>query len=120
MAFSLRDPAWRAALLSGLVWPGAGQLLNRQIVKGVAFILATLAIAAALVCRVVQAVWQRVLDDPDGMDFSRAFTLAHEIEREGAADFALATLALLAVWLFAIWDGWRSAPRPGAAPKSNR
>jgi hypothetical protein len=111
VTFSLKDPAWRAAFFSGLVWPGAGQLLNRQIVKGLAFSLATLAIVAALLVRIVQWVWDGMLDDPARLDPFRAFTLAHE----HAAELVLALLALGGVWLLSVWDGWRSAPRPPAA-----
>jgi TM2 domain-containing membrane protein YozV len=115
VAFSLKDPAWRAALFSGLIWPGAGQFLNHQVGKGVAFILFSLVVLSALLVRITRLVWERVLEDPAWLDPSRAFTLAHELEREHTSDLAPALLALGVLWLLSIWDAWRCAPRPDMA-----
>jgi len=47
-----------AALLSGLVFPGAGQLYNNQAVKGIVYILLTLCFIVVLVYVSARGFWR--------------------------------------------------------------
>jgi len=49
---------YASVLLSGLVFPGAGQLYNNQAVKGIVYILLTLCLIVALVYVVVREFWR--------------------------------------------------------------
>ena len=80
-----------ALILSGL-FPGLGQLYNRQIVKGVVF----LGLGVVLSWLVARAV---PLDPVE---------LLEQGVKPGAI---LAAVVLLAIWLWSIVDAWRGAAR---------
>jgi hypothetical protein len=46
-----------SALLSGLIFPGAGQFYNRQRLKGTAYVVLTIGCIIALVCVVMRDVY---------------------------------------------------------------
>jgi hypothetical protein len=103
-------------LLSGLVFPGLGQLGSGHPVKGLAFALGSLAVVVALVRRVARETLVRLPTDLAEIDPLLPFRLAHEIHRDNAAFFLWITLALVALWAGSIVDAWLSAsprPRPG-------
>ncbi|MCI0481654.1 MAG: hypothetical protein L0213_08715, partial [Candidatus Dadabacteria bacterium] len=52
------EKKYTAALLSGLLFPGAGQCYNRQPVKGVIYIMCTLGSIFALVGLIMGGVWR--------------------------------------------------------------
>jgi hypothetical protein len=104
-------------LLSGLVFPGLGQLVTGHPVKGLLFAGGSLAVVVALVRRVARETLARLPTDPAEIDPLLPFRLAHEIHRDNAGFFLWVTLALVAFWAGSIVDGWLSAslrPRPGA------
>src|SRR5262245_65683283 len=80
-----------ALILSG-VFPGLGQLYNRQFVKGVVF----LGLGIALSWLVMRAVPL----DPVEL-----------LERGVKPGAAVAALVLLVIWLWSIVDAWRRAER---------
>ncbi len=98
-------------LLSGVVCPGAGQLYNRQLWKGLAMIAAVLALLAIIVFQIAQEVVRRVFEDPSLIGPLGVLTLTNDIERENGRLFLGLTLALLGVWGISIWDAWRGALR---------
>lgn len=101
----------RAALLSGLVCPGAGQLQNRDWAKGLVLIGLTLAAFGWLGWRTTMDVLRLLPPDPALFDPLLAFRLAHEVQQRNAGSFTLLTLLLGALWLYAVVDAWRGARR---------
>jgi hypothetical protein len=79
-----------AALILSGIFPGLGQLYNRELLKGVLF-LTPGAVLSWLVTRAVSV-------DPLGF-----------IERGPSPTVILAVLVLLAIWLWSVVDAWRSA-----------
>jgi hypothetical protein len=102
------------AVLSALAGPGAGQIKNGRLAKGLAMIAATLALLIALAVRVAAATLAALEKEPDLEHFgpARVFDLAHRIRAENAGYVGGITFALAALWAFSIWDAWReTAPR---------
>jgi len=99
-------------LLSGLVFPGLGQLASGRPWRAFAFAVPSAALLVAVLRR-VQHEAQRLLptDDVALLDPALPFRLAAEIERVNAAFFLATTIAIVALWLGSVIDAWRSGPR---------
>ena len=104
-----RPTRWGPALLSALLFPGAGQFRNGRWGKGVAFTVAT----AALLARIAWRVWAEALDAllaaQAPLDLFEMWALAEEIRRRNAAEFSVLTLVLVGLWAISILDAWRDA-----------
>jgi hypothetical protein len=93
-------------LLSGLVFPGLGQLVCGQPLRGLFFAAGSLVVAVALVRRVARETLARLPTDPTEIDPLLPLRLAHEIQRDNASFFFWVTLALVALWAGSIADAW--------------
>ncbi len=98
-----------ALILSGLVCPGAGQIYNRQTLKGLGLIAATVASIGVLIVKVTQETLHLLTTDPSLADPALAFALAHRIQAENVGFLLLVLGGLLAIWAIGIWDAWRVA-----------
>ena len=105
----------KAVLLSGLVFPGVGQLVLRHYKRGIAFILSTIAILLAIIVKAVQ----------------QSFTILEKIKAEGGAismttvtnatirastpseslTFKLLLFLFILVWLIGAVDAYRVGKR---------
>ena len=101
-----RRSPWRSVLLSGLVFPGLGQLVSGYPVRGLVFATGSLAVAVALVRRVASETLARLPTDPAEIDLLLPLRLAHEIQRDNADFFLWITVALVAFWAGSIVDAW--------------
>ena len=108
----------RAALLSGLVFPGAGQLATGHPWRALAFGGPSLALLVAVVRRVMRETDRLLPTEADALlDPALPFRLAVEIQRANASFFLWVTLALVALWLGSIVDCYA---RPDARPAPAR
>ena len=104
---------YRPALLSGLVFPGLGQLVTGHPWRALAFSAPSVALLVAVVLRVVQETQRLLPQDPESLlDPTLPFRLAVEVHRANASFFFWATLGIVALWLGSVVDAWRSAGRP--------
>lgn len=103
---SRRRSPWRSVFLSGLVFPGLGQLMCGQPLRGLIFAGGSLAVAVALVLRVAKETLARLPTDPAEIDPLLPLRLAHEIQRDNAGFFFWITLVLVALWAASIADAW--------------
>jgi hypothetical protein len=112
----------RAALLSALVFPGAGQLATGHPWRALAFGGPSAALLVAVVRRVMRETERLLPTDADALlDPSLPFRLAVEVHRANASFFLWVTLAIFAFWLGSVVDCYarpesrpaRSAGRPG-------
>jgi hypothetical protein len=112
----------RGALLSGLVFPGLGQLATGHPWRGLAFGGASLALLAAVVLRVMRETQRLLPQDAESLlDPALPFRLAVEVHRANASFFLWATVGIVVLWLGSIADAWasgRAAAR--AAPGAGR
>jgi diadenosine tetraphosphate (Ap4A) HIT family hydrolase len=104
---------WTPALLSGLLWPGAGQLKNRRYLKAAVFGLASLGVLLRIAWRVAQDSVEALLAAPAPPDLFAMWALAEEVRARNAPEFSVLTLLLVALWAASVFDAWRDgAPRP--------
>jgi hypothetical protein len=108
---------WRPVLLSGLVFPGLGQLVVGRPWRALFFSASSLALIVAVVARVMRETRRLMPDDAEALlDPTLPFTLAVEIHRANASFFFWATLGIVALWVGAIVD---CIPR-GMPPEERR
>jgi hypothetical protein len=105
----MKSRAAVAVLLSALVWPGAGQLYNREVVKGLAFIVVSAAAAVVLTAQVTAILVQGLSTDLSAMTLEETFALSARLR--GSQALWASAAVLLAVWLGAVADAYRSARR---------
>ena len=103
---------WRPVLLSGLVFPGLGQLVTGHPWRALGFGGSSVALLLAVVARVVRET-QRLLPEDAAtlLDPALPFRLALEVHRANAAFFLGATLAIVALWIGSMADAWLSGAR---------
>lgn len=106
-------PRLTPVLLSGLVFPGLGQLVTGHLWRALGFGAGSVALLAALVRRVMQETVRLLPEDPvEILDPALPFRLAVEIHRANAAFFAWVTFGIVALWAGSMLDAWLCAPRP--------
>jgi len=102
----------RAALLSGLLWPGAGQIHNRDYGKGALLIGVTLIAAVGLIARLVREVLRGLPEDTTAFDPLSVLAMVEDIQQRNAGFFLGFTLVLTALWVYGIVDAYWRGPRP--------
>lgn len=105
-----RSP-WPSVLLSGLLWPGAGQLRNGERLKGILFGLVSLAMLARFAWRVVADATTVVLEARAPLGLLEMWDLAEEIRRRNAVELGGLSTLLLILWGLSVFDAWRGATR---------
>jgi hypothetical protein len=98
-------------MLSALVCPGAGQIRNRQFVKGFALVGLTLAAAGSLLVRMLTEVLRLIPTDGSLIDPLSAWDMAREIQARNQGTFSTLSFLLLALWIYGTWDAWWGARR---------
>ncbi len=107
---------WRPVLLSGLVWPGLGQLVSGHVARGLLIIAGTLAAFAWFCVRVAGETFRRMPSDPTAFDLRQVFEMAAAIRRDNAGFFSGITFVLVGLWVLAVFDAWR-AQRPTSSER---
>ena len=102
----------RPVLLSGLVFPGLGQLVTGHPWRALAFGGSSVALLVAVVLRVARETERLMPQDEFALlDPALPFRLAVEVHRANAAFFLWATLGIVALWIGSMADAWLSRPR---------
>jgi len=102
----------QAAMRSGLLFPGAGQLFLGRRWRALAFALPTLAAAVTILSDImppIQAVAERLaLEMLDGRtpDLGELLAKVHQLSLGVAASSNLAVYALVGMWAASIIDAW--------------
>jgi len=105
---------WRPVLLSGLVFPGLGQLVVGRPWRALFFSASSLALIVTVVARVMRETRRLMPDDAEALlDPTLPFTLAVEIHRANASFFFWATLGIVALWVGSMVDAL-GPRRPGS------
>lgn len=118
-----------AALLSAFVWPGAGQLYNREFRKAAVLIGLTLAVAVAVIIATAAEVTRQLPADIGDLDADLVRTLPAQILAARSGTLVASSLLLLLAWAYGIVDAYlggrgrrkmtlepRTPPSPPPAP----
>ena len=109
---------WRPVLLSGLVFPGLGQLVSGHPWRALFFSGPSVALLVAVVVRVMRETQRLMPDDPEALlDPALPFRLAVEIHQANASFFLWATLGIVALWLGSMVDAFLLRGAVSPAPK---
>jgi hypothetical protein len=90
-------------LLSAAVWPGAGQIRNRELVKGVLLAGLTLSLLGALLVRIASDLWPLIAQPPDAGVLVPVVETA--VTRALVGHTILLTL-LAGLWVYSILDAF--------------
>lgn len=101
-----RSDAMKAALLSATVMPGAGQLYNRDWLKGALLIVVFLVASLALFVPLGYALALYYLELNQGNLAQSAKSL--EFVRENTINFILLGIACLLMYVYSIIDAYRA------------
>ena len=103
-------------LLSGLVFPGLGQLTTGHPWRALAFGGSSVALLVAVVRRVIGETERLLPTDAEALlDPALPFRLAVEVHRANASFFLWVTLAIVALWLGSMADAMSSRGASGAS-----
>ena len=104
---------WKPVLLSGLVFPGLGQLVTGHSWRALGFSGSSLALIVVVMRRVVRETERLLPDDAAAyLDPALPFRLAVEIHRANAAFFFWVTLGIVALWIGSMADAFHEGSRP--------
>jgi hypothetical protein len=99
-------------LLSGLVFPGLGQLAGGHPWRGLFFGGSSVALLVAVVRRVARETERLLPTDADSLlDPTLPFRLVVEVQRQNASFFLWMTVGIVGLWLGSMADAWLSADR---------
>ena len=114
--------ALKAALLSGLVFPGLGQFVLKHHKRGIALMLVVLACMMAVVIKAVQqslAILEKIASEGGAIDVktvskaaSQAFTTSSSLI------FNLGLLLIIICWMIGVIDAYRSGKKKDIAEGS--
>jgi len=104
----------RPVLLSGLVFPGLGQLVSGRPWRALAFAGTSVALVVLLLRRVIDEAVRRMPESPEALlDPAMPFRLAAEIQRDNASFFFWVTLGVVGVWVLSMLDAWMAGGPDG-------
>ena len=93
--------------------PGLGQLVSGHPWRALGFAGGTIGLLVAVVLRVIGETGRLLPEDEASLlDPALPFRLAIQVQQKNAGFFLWTTLALLALWIGAMLDAWRSGSRP--------
>jgi hypothetical protein len=98
-----------AVRLSAVVWPGAGQLYNREFQKGFILIGLTLLFGLSLFMTAGVGIAKHMPPDATTFDMAQARILSDTIVRENAKFFTTFNLLMMATWIYSIVDAYLGA-----------
>ncbi len=107
-----RSDAAKSALLSALVIPGAGQLYNRQWVKGIFIaVIFTVASLSLLIPLTYDAIlYYTGISNPNSPSFNPAFQDANPFTHLNERQYSIITLLVVSVvlYVYGIYDAYQT------------
>ena len=105
------NPAWKAALLSAFLFPGAGHLFLHKYQRGAAFITSTLASLFALALYIVYVAQEALISSPlkkADFNFKAFLALTADVAKSlNVAYIALFLLLIAFLWALSVLDAHR-------------
>ena len=105
----------KGALLSGLVFPGVGQIVLRHYKRGIAFVLITLAGLVLIIMKAVQQaliVVEKIQSMDGSIDMSTISNAAIQVTTTyDSLIFNLALLVIALCWIISIVDAYKTGKK---------
>lgn len=118
--------ALKGVLLSGLILPGLGQIVLKQYMRGVAFIVAVMVGLAVIMLKAAQtamAIVEKSGPATENLDVNQMMTATNQaIAEAGTLGYNLALALIVLAWLFGAVDAYfvgRKLDRAEAGGSSN-
>lgn len=102
------NPKTKAALMSGLVFPGLGQVFNKQKAKGAVMIASVSVFFVWLTVRIFRLTWKTIaVTGADGLESMRMDpeSIARLHNQAWALNWWLAAI-IMAIWAYSIIDAY--------------
>ena len=109
-------PAVKAALLSGLVFPGLGQIYFKQYLRGLVTMVPVLLGIVMIVGTATVGIFEdlnRIVIEGGTIDINTIMSLATRYSSHDAIYLRLVFLFILCCWLFSVIDAYRIGQREG-------
>jgi hypothetical protein len=107
---------WVAALLSAILWPGAGQFYNREFKKGLLLTGLTLLLGASLLAGLGREVVRSLPPDPSPFNPAQIRQMRDIILQANPRLYGTYTLLLTLTWVFSVVDAFLGAREKGIRP----
>jgi len=95
-----------AVILSGVVWPGTGQLYNRDFKKGAVLIALTALLIISFILSISKQIKQRIPEQSAIVDMKSAREISEAVMKDSPTPFRTFNFLMTAVWLFSIIDAF--------------
>lgn len=105
-----------ATLLSGLIWPGAGQLYNKDFRKGFVMIGLTILLVLSFMISVAPRLEDKMGEKSQKIDMAAARKISEEVMLDSPGTFRTFNMLMTAVWIFAIVDAYLGAKNRNLKP----
>ena len=114
--------AFKAALLSGLVFPGLGQLVLKHHKRGIALMLVVLSCLVAIVVKGVQqslAILEKIASEGGVIDMKTVSSAASQASTTSSSlIFNLGLLLIIICWMIGVVDAYRIGKKKDIAEGS--
>jgi hypothetical protein len=114
---SPRHPLW-AVCLSALLWPGAGQLYNRDRTKGIVLIVAAALAGLGFVYAAGAAVFDLAKADPEALVGDGARAAVEKILAGRGGMLGYCSTAIAIIWAVGVVDAFLGARKATAIGRS--
>jgi hypothetical protein len=101
-------PRGKAALVSGLVFPGLGQVMNKQVAKGAVMMASISVFVLWLAVRIFRLTWKTMaITGPDGLESVRMDpdAIARLHHQAWALNWGF-VLVIMAIWIYSVIDAY--------------
>jgi hypothetical protein len=98
-----------AVLLSAFVWPGAGQIYNREFWKGVVLVCLTILFALSFLIGAGAEIAHRIPAGTTQLSVDQARAITEEILNQRSGYILAFNLLVMAVWLYGVVDAYLGA-----------
>jgi hypothetical protein len=114
--------AFKGALLSGLVFPGLGQVALKHYKRGIALILMVSAGLSVIIVQTIQqtfTIFEKVESGGGAMDMSTILNAVTQGSKSsGSFIFNIASGLIIVCWIFGIIDAYRIGRKKGSEEQS--
>ncbi len=108
MVFMNAQIIWAVAL-SAFVWPGAGQIYNKEFKKGLVLVVLTFVLSFSFIIGAEVQIMQRLQPGFDWQDWRKLMNIINELRKENTQYVTTFNFLMMAAWVYSTVDAWLGA-----------